>query len=357
LGALIVSVTSAEKAALAEDQPTIIKDSVQITASTINQFHGSYDTWSWVPNLAFRVNGPIASGSQLYAEFSLPTGPWVKFDCKTGEIAADHWWNTECGGRDIPEDKGVTYTGSVSFAIKIRNELVGTNATLFTGKMKVGKAHSNEVGPKAKNKFVFYVDHDWNLPIGYVYLTPADGSAGWKAPNLNVTFWAHAVTPLFEPHVFYQGKEVGKKFSGSDEVGRPGCSADVENGTTHYIEAKSPQNGHWERVHCMFYNIVGWDKTGEKGMFGPPFSLSDNPGEYEFKALLKGHLARDIKFSVSPEGKLDFGIATRNKLGVDRMIVPVQILGDQDGVWNHAAWKTEAFYGNPLTGFTANAGP
>ena len=46
-------------------------------------------------------------------------------------------------------------------------------------------------------------------------------------------------------------------------------------------------------------------------------------------------------------------IAHTNKLGSDRVIVPVQIIGDQDGQWNRAAWKTEAFYGNPLSGFTA----
>ena len=33
-------------------------------------------------------------------------------------------------------------------------------------------------------------------------------------------------------------------------------------------------------------------------------------------------------------------------------IVPVTIVGDQDGPWDRAAWKTDAFYGNPLTGFT-----
>jgi hypothetical protein len=49
---------------------------------------------------------------------------------------------------------------------------------------------------------------------------------------------------------------------------------------------------------------------------------------------------------------LDNGIATANKLGSNRVIVPVQIIGDQDGAWDKTAWKTEAFYGNPLTGFT-----
>ena len=30
----------------------------------------------------------------------------------------------------------------------------------------------------------------------------------------------------------------------------------------------------------------------------------------------------------------------------------VCLLGDQAGPWDRSAWKTEAFYGNTLTGFT-----
>jgi hypothetical protein len=99
--------------------------------------------------------------------------------------------------------------------------------------------------------------------------------------------------------------------------------------------------------------VRGWDKTGEApGMFGPLYSLAANPGDYEFKVLWNNHLARAIKFTVASDGKFDNGIATANKLGSNRVIVPVQIIGDQDGAWDKTAWKTEAFYGNPLTGFT-----
>ena len=63
---------------------------------------------------------------------------------------------------------------------------------------------------------------------------------------------------------------------------------------------------------------------------------------------------RSLKFSVDAEGKLvDNGIGTANKLGNSRIIVPVQVLGDSDGPWDKNAWKTDAFYGNPLSGFTA----
>lgn len=343
--------------ALADDEPTIAKDSVQVTARTNNVYHKNYDVWSWVPQVEFRVNGPIASGSQLYAEFTLPgSGPWVKFDCATGETQKGYWWKTNCGGVDIPEEKSVTYTGPVNFTIHLRNELAGTNATLFTGKLKAAKAHSNVKGPKFANTWVYYVDHDWNLPIGYIYLVSAGGSAGWNLPVFNVAFWVRGeINSPLEPHLFFQGKEVGKQFFQGDEVGRPSCGAEVEYGTTQSVDEGTPQKAKWQRVKCDFSNVRGWDKTGEKhsGPFEPPFLLSANPGNYEFKVLWKGHLARSLKFTVAPDGKLDNGIASANKLGSDRAIVPVQVIGDQDGVWDRTAWKTWAFYGNPLTGFTA----
>jgi len=340
--------------ATAQDQPTIAKDSIQITAFTFNVYKKNYDVWSWVPTMKFRLNGPIASGSQLYVQYSLPTGPWVKFDCDTGNIEKGYWWKTECGGRQIPEEQSSTYTGPVTFTIKMRNELQGTDSTLFTGKMKVGKVKSNEQGPKAVNKFVYFVDHDWNLPIGYVYLQ-ADDLKGWKMPSFHIAFWVRGDAYKFDPHLFYQGKEVGKKFLDGTEVGRAGCEAEVENNTTHFVDDSVPQKAKWARVECDFPLIKGRNETGEptSSLFGEIFTLAANPGEYEFKLLWNNKLARSIKFTVAPGGKFDNGIATSNQLGSDRVIFPVQIIGDQDGVWNKTSWQTDAFYGNPLKGFTA----
>jgi hypothetical protein len=354
--AVIGLLFSAGTSAASEDQPTIAKDSIQVTAFTNDFYHKNYDVWSWVPTIEYSVNGPIASGSQLYVEFTLPgTGPWVKFDCKTEEAQSGYTLKTECGGRGIPgeEEKSTTYTGTVNFVIKMRNELAGTDATLFTGKMKVGKVHSNEQGPKAVNKFVYYVDHDWNMPIGYLFYTK-DDVRGMDRPILNIAFWVRGEAVRFEPHLFYQGKEVGKMFYQGEEVGKASCEAEVDNGTTHFVDDSVPQKAKWSRVVCSIGNVRGWDKTGDKpGMFGPLYILSANPGDYEFKLLWNNHLARSIKFTAGPDGIVDNGIATANKLGSKRVIVPVLIVGEQDGKWDRAAWKTEAFYGNPLTGFTA----
>jgi hypothetical protein len=108
------------------------------------------------------------------------------------------------------------------------------------------------------------------------------------------------------------------------------------------------------RVECKFPTVKRWDKT--EGGQGQPntndmFKTASNPGEYEIKVLRNGRLARSIKFNVLPEGRLDWSITEANKLGNDRGITPVAVLGDQDGAWDRNAWKTDAFYGNPLKGF------
>ena len=355
LTALVALAALAATPAAGQSQPTVAKDSVQLTAFTFNVYKGNYDNWSWVPYIDFRVNGPIPSGGQLYVEVSQPGGaaPWVKFDCATEETQAGRWWRTKCGGRAIPEDKGSTATGTVNFAIKLRNELAGSDATLFMGKAKVGKVHSNEHGPKAANKWVYFINHDWNMPIGYVYLTP-DDLKGMERPDFRVAFWVRGDAYNFEPHLFHQGKEIGRKTFEGEQVGRPSCESDVENNTTHYVnETEAPQKAKWARVVCSFPNVKGWDRSGETyGLFGPPHLLSANPGEYELKVLWNNKLARSIKFTVAPGGKFDNGVAAANNLGSDRVVVTVTVLGEQDGKWDRAAWKTDAFYGNPLNGFT-----
>jgi hypothetical protein len=341
----------------AQDQPTIQKDSVQVTAFTLSSYKKDYKVFSWVPRLQLRVNGPIASGSQIYAEVTAPGGVIWKFDCATRETDKGHSLKIEeCGGRDaLGEDKGVTYTGPVNFTIKMRNELMGGDVSLFAGKFKVAKVHSNETGPDYVNHFVYYVDQDWNLPIGYVFFLP-DDVRGMNYPTFSFAFWARTeYNAPYEPHLFHNGKEVGKLMYEGEEVGKASCgTAEIEDNPTHITEPHGQFI--WTRWRCDFPNVRAWNKTGEKidSMFGPLYLMSENAGDYEIKILYKGHLVRSIKFAVDAEGKLvDNGIGTSNKLGNSRIIVPVQVLGDADGPWDKNAWKTDAFYGNPLTGFTA----
>jgi len=353
--ALVLTVGAVSAVSAQADQPSLQYDSLQVTAWTNNSYKGNYDVWSWVPRLEFKVNGPIASGSQLYAEFQQPGGsaPGLKFDCDTGETQKGRWWKTgECGGRQV-EDKSILPVGVVNFAIKMRNELAGSDTTLFTGRIKVAKTHSGEVGPKAAQRFVYYVDQDWNLPIGYVWYTP-DSVYGWDYPDFHVGFWVRGDAYKFDPHLFYQGKEIGRMFMDGTQVGAAGCESVVDLQTTISPADNFPQKAKWSRVECSFPIIKQWDKTND-GQGQPNtnemFKMASNAGEYEFKVLWNNKLARSIKFTVGPNGKLDNGLASSNKLGIDRVVVPVTIIGEQDGAWDKAAWKTDAFYGHPLTGF------
>jgi hypothetical protein len=304
-----------------DDVPTIAKDSVRVEAAR----GGSDDLWK--PAISFRVNGPIASGSQLYVEFSYPANKaWVKMDCDTSETPKGQWW--KIGGCTPPTNKATAYVGPVDFTISLRNELLGTNLKLFSGKAKFGKFMRAGRYPE------FYVDEDWKLPIGYVW---SGGDIGHDGTFLHVGFWYRGNPADAEAHLFYKGKDIAKYHNSG-------------NGEGDY-DASLRQ---WGFVDAMFLGVYPGEIPSDG--YDPNFSLAKNPGEYEVKVLIVNKLARSIKFTVAADGSFDNGIATANKLGSDRTIVPVQIIGTREP-FDRLAWKTGAFYGNPLTGFTAAATP
>jgi hypothetical protein len=71
----------------------------------------------------------------------------------------------------------------------------------FHGKAKVEKAHSMKSGPTAVNHWVYFINHDWNLPIGYVWLAP-DSIKGMNFPDFYVAFWS-AASPTVSIHTSF----------------------------------------------------------------------------------------------------------------------------------------------------------
>ena len=295
---------ASKRAGDAASEPTINQPSIQVTLRTHHQFYhnGQRDeeTWAWTPRIMFRVNGPISAGSQLSVEFTLPGNrPWVKFDCETGEAPGPtFWWQTECGN-NLPDEQAVTDTGIVEFRVKLRNELAGTNATLFSGKMKVEKFHFGLDLPKFKNNFEYYVNQDWNLPIGYVFLEGEkdahSSKIDWTFPQLIVAMWFRGsveTTNHTDAYLFYQGKEIG-----STKTTEQGKVTDEV-----YDLASESSAYEWRRRKFWFNTVRGWDRQPEGHITA--HLLNKNPGEYEVKVLQNGHLARVAKFTVGPDGKL-----------------------------------------------------
>jgi len=314
----------------AGSQPAIARDSI-VLQTTHGRQSGGYEIPGWVPAIEFRVNGPIQSGSRLAVEFTLGGKPWVSFDCATEETPIGKGWKVSCEGDEIPAGKQMTYKGPVDFTIRLRNELQGTNTTLFVGKANVvmGPAFKGATKPE---EMEYYVDEDWRIPVGYAFWEKDTGHQG--AMTLHVLFWYRGDTADIEEHLFYQGKDIAK------------CSI-PGNGAADW----HPDKPRWGFADCGFLGVYP-TAPAEDEAYDPRFSVRNNPGDYEVKVLMVGHLARSIKFKVGSDGSFDNGIAAANALGSDRVILPVQVIGTQEP-WNKNAWKTDAFYGNPLKGSNA----
>ena len=127
------------------------------------------------------------------------------------------------------------------------------------------------------------------------------------------------------------------------------CSGDIEVLPTEYPSRQFPQGAVWTRIDCR---LSGAARVRPNADNPGAHAVSEKPGEYEVKVLRKQRLARSLKFAVGPDGNLvNNGFAA--SIGLPWInFVPVAILDDQDGPWDKSAWKTDAFYGNPLAGFT-----
>jgi hypothetical protein len=338
---------------------TINKPSIQITLRTHQQYYRNgqedQETWSWTPRIAYRVVGPISAGSQLSVEFTLPSGkPWIKFECNTNETKDGYWWPTECGmnSNDVKDEQATIETGLAGFKILLKNELEGANNTLFTGKFKVEKFHVGVVDlPKFKNNFSYYVNYDWNLPIGYVYSYDVmDARPGYTPSTtegpFNFVTWFKGDPKLIDygkyvAYLYYQGKLVADSTGGSDTYSITSCQ--VTNAASF-----ESANTYCRRVFTIKAYV--WDKQPQ--FHQPWFKMYENPGEYEIKVLQNGKLARTAKFTMGTNYQLvDTRIGKQNSLGTGRVVVAVEILGDQDGTWDRNSYKTDAFFGNPLSGF------
>src|SRR5262249_33664429 len=79
----------------------------------------------------------------------------------------------------------------------------------------------------------------------------------------------------------------------------------------------------------------------------------DKPGEYTVKVFHKGTQVRETRFTIDADGKLALNAFSQQMpLSNHKIVVPVKILGNPDKR-NPQTRGADAFYGNPLSGFSA----
>ncbi|MEZ0370885.1 MAG: hypothetical protein ACAI44_17465 [Candidatus Sericytochromatia bacterium] len=340
----------------AQSGPKVIQRSVIMNTND----HGNY--WpdpnkepiygkaAWTPNnlnLNFLVEGPLGPGSKLSMEFLKPDGkPWVSVNCMTPELEAGQVASIEeCD--DIDEKKALPVTGMIGMLIRLKNELEGTNTVLYKGRLKVG-TYTAKIGKTVQH----FIDEDWRLPTAYVTI---DRGHDEYVPPLIAYFWfkgRNISSGDLVAYLYHNGKQIAIN---TDNNGS--AQQIVERNAN--LEPGDPKKDYsYQLWNFYFTSVRGWAQNASNYNLDVWHMLDRNPGNYEIKVLRKGKLARVASFSVGGDGKIVApGSVELDGANNDRILIPTKVVGDTDGAWDKAAYKTEIYYGNPGPGTSGILAP
>jgi hypothetical protein len=238
---------------------------------------------------------------------------------------------------ELMNTKAAITTGT--YGLKITN--AKTSEVAFEGKFKVKKQLSFPGEAQYRNRAEFYVDNDWNLPIGYVGFS---ADAGWTNPPPVVFMWfkGRREQKDFEARLFLNGQEVAS----TDDNGIVNIYEYRGENCLKFEETCRLQlfGFYWQR---FIVENTSWVRERK------PNSIftRDKPGTYTVKVFHKGVQVRETQFSIDAAGKLvRNAISEHLPLNDYKIVVPVKVIGSLDK-WSPETWKTDAFYGNPLPGF------
>jgi hypothetical protein len=338
----------APKRPRATDQPVFLKETLDISCDTDSRYWkaGNQTIFSsWIPKVKFYVFQNGATKLRYAVEYFNPDGSlWYGEPMEQIGVPNTDGDSTVLveSERKSEKHQGKATTATGLYGIRITN--TRNSEVVFQGKFKVGKFKTGDPTPAYKNQFNFFVDQDWNLPIGYLWLN-YNFFAATPRPCLSLWFKGGLNDSDLEARLYYNNEEIASTDNGGF-FGRQEerYSTRQDNPTTHT----------WRRYEISWANFVALAdpepyikreaKAARKRL------TQEQPGDYTVKVFYKGAQVREAKFSVGADGLLvDNGIAKQNNFGGQKMIIPIKIIGSLDN-WNAATWKTEAFYGNPLTG-------
>ena len=85
----------------------------------------------------------------------------------------------------------------------------------------------------------------------------------------------------------------------------------------------------------------------------PAFALQNHSGSRLFPP--NSDISNEGQIRLGGHGRESSlkGVASAHQLGSNRIIMPVKLLGSEDGTWNRAARRHDTFYGNSFAGFTS----
>jgi hypothetical protein len=306
------------------------------------------DYTSWVPKMRFSIYYDWKKPVNYTAEYYNPDGSlWFSEDLESGnrdnERIVSFQSNRENMARMLETKAGI---GTGLYGFKLIN--TETKENVFQGKFKVAK-FLRPYSERTPNRFAFFVEHDWTLPTAYVgfhfshFIYQNENVGGFPVV---VSAWlkGDVQDDQLEARLFYKGQQIAVR-----QFGRTDGRFWAER--TSEFSAIAPDPPVWKLWKFEWENVL-FDNGGSfnRESFRNAFFADKNPGEYIVKINRNGAPLREIKFTVMPDGSLDDGgLSKQIFLPYHTIIVPAKVLGTNEK-WNPAAWKTESFYGNPLTG-------
>lgn len=330
--------------------PVFLKNSIYVQAKTHDEYWkmpNQKNYSSWVPLIRFSHYYNNDKELNYTVEYFNPDGSlWYSEKLESSGRNADRavlYQSPSPYGNGVWDTKSTAGTGVYSF--KITNQ--DTKEVLYQGKFKVGK-FSRAYSAQEKNKADFFVEHDWILPFGMIGFHHSFDNVGGMTPEVSVWLKGMVERDELEGRVFYKGQQIA---STKDDDGASGVS-DYDERRSEYAAAFAPDKI-WKRWQFQWGNFR-FDNNGafNRDYYPKAHYADKNPGDYTVKIYRNGTQIRELGFTIGADGRFVVPAYTNQiPLSYYRIILPVKIIGTTEK-WDAAAWKTDAFYGNPLTGFT-----
>jgi len=327
--------------------PVLLKNSIYVQARTHNEYWkmpNERDHSSWIPMIKFSQFYNNDRQLSYTAEYFNSDGSlWFRETLEQGFRAAD-WTVSFSSSNPYERLKTKSTVGTGVYSFKITDQ--ETKEVIYQGKFKVGKFSTGQ-RPQEKNKFDFFVEHDWLLPFGMVGFPHGDNFETGGLP-LEVSVWLKGMVKAeeLEGRIFYKGQQINLP----QEPGKLNGVTDFDERTTEFAAPFAPNNT-WKRWRFQWHNFR-FDNNGtfRREIYPNAHYADKNPGEYTVKIYRNGTQIRELGFSIGADGRIVVpSYSNQIPLPYYRVILPVKILGTEKR--DSLSWKTDAFYGNPLSGF------
>ena len=326
---------------VASSKAILLRETVEIKPYTKESYwkfpnQGNYT--SWVPQIDFRSFYDGSSTLRYAAEWTNADGsPWFT-EALRYQMNGDQTASLRSEYSDeIFNTKAVTAIGT--YSVKVTDTKSGE--VVFQGKFRVNKRPFAPGDISLKNRNIFYVDNDWNLPVGYVGFN-YDSTWDYLQPTVFMWFKGRIKAEDFEGRLFYNGQEIAS----TDGGGWVNTSQYRGDDCTKYGQDCRLQltTFMWNKFMLENSNWVRRQK---------PDSLftNDRPGQYTVKVFYKAQQVREANFTIDQAGHIAPNqFSNQIYLANYRVAIPVKIMGSFDKQ-PAPTWKAEMYYGNPLSGF------